>query len=416
VTTLPPNPNDHHAGGLPGGIDETDLLALIEGTPLPAERAARLREALATDPRLAELAALMRADRDTLASLAPVSAPSDLLDRVEAILEREALVGLARTEATAGVDALPISTYLPARRPWMTRRTGAPLAAAAAVLLIAGGVLMLIPGKRPIVPPPGPLANDTTDRPSSTDLAHSTTTKPTLSNTGTPGEPERAPVDVAAKPATETPTATDTTPADPVIAKVAPLPAITPEQLIAAASEGRLVLRLRAAPDKAFGRISALNTNARSLRVEPMTDGQRSAAAVAFVGAWARRQPMIDPAPLLPRLPEPAPLARGNPLAPSAPTAVVPVGIVREAEPPAAREPEPVIASQAYITAVPATTEGLESLIKALGNETVPADWQLLPVSVQIDAPADASSILWWASPPATWAKRFTVPIVVQTN
>ncbi|MDP1662752.1 MAG: hypothetical protein Q8L55_12635, partial [Phycisphaerales bacterium] len=111
----------------------------------------------------------------------------------------------------------------------------------------------------------------------------------------------------------------------------------------------------------------------------------------------------------------PAPLAQRNPAAPRVP-AVDPAAFVREAAPPAAREPEPVIAAQAYITAVPATVEGLESLIKALGNETVPADWQILQSAVAVDAPADASSILWWASPPGTWAKRFTVPIVVQTN
>ena len=37
-------------------------LGQADTVSIPAERAARLREALSTDPRLAELAALMRAD------------------------------------------------------------------------------------------------------------------------------------------------------------------------------------------------------------------------------------------------------------------------------------------------------------------------------------------------------------------
>ena len=92
--------------GLPLGVSEGDLLALIEGLPMPAERAGVVRGAIARDARLGGLVAQMRADRAELAGLVGVKPPADLLERVEAQLEREALVGLARGEADAAAGQI----------------------------------------------------------------------------------------------------------------------------------------------------------------------------------------------------------------------------------------------------------------------------------------------------------------------
>lgn len=410
MTTFPSNPNTQ-----PSGPDESDLLALIEGTPIPAERAARLRECLANDPRLAELAALMRADRDAVASLPEVSAPADLLDRVEMLLEREALVGLARSEATAASHDLPVSAVIPARRPWPSMRYGAPLAAAAAVLLIAGGVLMLIPGKRPaLIPGPITGTDPTIGSGHTTDIARGNPTKTTTNEHDTNDPAPVPPVVVATGPQPDAPTVTpgtDTTPAaSPAIAKAAPT--IEPEKLLAAAADGRLVLRLRAAPDKVIGRVEALRGNTRAIHVETMTEGQRSLAARAYVEAWSARPMPAELIKPVPSLPEPGPLASNTPGNAPRPEP----SVSRDTTPSMPREADPILSSQAYIAAVPATVDGLEALRNALGNKLVPADWQILPAPLALDAPADASSVLWWTSPPTAWARRFSVPIVVQSN
>ena len=408
--TLPPaNSND---SGLPVGLDESDLLALVEGTPMPAERAARLREALAHDPRLAELAALMRADRDTLASLPTASAPADLLDRVEVLLEREALVGLAHTEASAVGGDLPVSTVIPMRRPWVSLRVGAPLAAAAAVLLIAGGVLMLIPGKRPpIAPPIGPTANnDTNPRPG--DLAHNSTPDKTGVEPVN-AEPPRVPTDVATKTNPDAPVAVDpnTAPAVPVIAKTVPTRTIPTEELLAAARDGRLVLRLRT-PDDAVvtERIKAARGNTQALHIQGMSTDAYIVASGAYKGGW---KPQTLPPDLSPRpdQPAPAPLANSKPDG----TPPVPSHVTNTAAQPRPTEPDPVLSAQAFIASVPATAQGLEALFK-LRSEVVPGDWQILPEPMKLQAPAEGETILWWASSPSAWSPRFTVPILVQSN
>jgi hypothetical protein len=415
VTTTPSNPTPFSP--LPGGLDESDLLALIEGTPIPAERAARLREALANDPRLAELAALMRADRDAVASLPPVAAPADLLDRVEVLLEREALVGLARTEASSSVDSLPISAVIPTRRPWLTLRTGAPIAAAAAVLLIAGGVLMLVPGNSPHPAAPksaDPLANSNggVDHPGS--LANSNTHTPPVVNTDTNAQ---APGDLANNTNTATPPAVaiepeKTAPTTPAVAQAAPAPAITPEALLAAASEGRLVLRLRTADAKAvMGRVDDVRRNARAMHVEAMNTVATTLTRTEYVKSWTPRNLPGDVKPKA-SLPEPAPIANGGN---STPGTNPPPGVTHASEPSVQVEPSPKLLDLGYVASVPATLEGLDALLK-LRTDVVGADWQILSKPLAVDAPADSSSILWWASPPSTWTKRFTVPIVVQSN
>lgn len=403
MNDLPPNPSSQP-------LDEGDLLALVEGMPLPPERAARVREAMASDPRLAELAALLRSDRDALASTPLATAPTDLLDRVEARLERDALVGLAQTEATSASGELPVSVVLPARRVWLTRRTAAPLAAAAAVALIAGGVLMLIPGKKPAAP--GPIAvkdapTDVTpiviahaDKPDDTPLT-------THTDTGHQG-PEIAvktdPPEVEPKPAP---------PQLTIVAKAEP--AYSTEQLLAAAREGKLVLRLRTPSDAAAeGRVKALAGNTRSLHVESMRDSLAAKATQAYAGAWSPRKPVIDPPLPRPSLPE-QPIAGANtdPKKPVEPPAVA------EKSPPAPAQPvdpAPTMSSHAFMAAVPATGDGLEALRKALSSESVPADWQILPDAITLGEATDAASVLWWTAPATAWTGRFSVPIVVQTN
>lgn len=390
-------------------IDEGDFLALVEGISIPAERAAKVREALATDPRLAELAALMRADREAVASLPAVSAPSDLLDRVEAQLEREALVGLAQNERAATTDTLPISTVIPARKVWMTRRVGAPLAAAAAVALISGGVLMMIPpGKKPVVPQPVPepiATNDKLPVPANNNLANSngegTVVDPEIGPGPTPAVPV---IDVAAKPPTD-----PVVPSHTVIAKSTP--AMSNADLLAAASEGRLVLRVRADDQAAKTRVDAMNANARTIRIDALDALKSNNVTMELADAIVSRNRPVPPVKPV-HIPEPAPLAGPDS------TAVKPVGpvIPPDAPVPAHADPAPELSPKAYLALVPAAAESLESLRKSMGTDAVQAEWYVLPRGVRFDPPSDAQSILWWTAPPAAWSNRFSVPVVVQHN
>ncbi len=126
---------------------EADLLTLVEGGSLPADRAAAVADALAKDPALAGLVRAMQNDRADLASLPQVSAPADLLARVESVLERDALLGDPIAEPQ-GITHLPVSQIQPrGRTAWQVfrhSRWAAPVSMAAALAIIAGAILLVI--------------------------------------------------------------------------------------------------------------------------------------------------------------------------------------------------------------------------------------------------------------------------------
>lgn len=149
---------------------EADLLALIEDQPLEPSREAAVRAAVAADPALARLVSTMRADRAQVIALGACSAPADLLERVETVLEREALLGAASLEAEAPAP-IPISRVQIHRRGVGTllrqHRWAASLAMAACLAIVAGASLMIFRN-------PGPKTSGST-------IAHA-------GNTGAPGE------------------------------------------------------------------------------------------------------------------------------------------------------------------------------------------------------------------------------------
>ncbi|MBY0307301.1 MAG: hypothetical protein K2Q09_01025, partial [Phycisphaerales bacterium] len=274
-----------------GPIDEADLLGVVEGQALAGDRAAKVREALANDPALAELVTLLRADRDAVASLPTVAAPHDLLDRVEAQLEREALVGLARTEAAAFDDHLPVSAVVPQRRRWVSARVGGVLAGAAAVALIAGGVLMMVPGKRARPLPPGNGLADAGagDERGGPSVAGAGVGVRHGDETTTPGAvPAPGPVEVAAaKP--ETALVGPVLPDDAFVARAA---GPTIEELLAAAVEGRLVLRLRTDERTARARLDDVNATARTVRVSLLAADASAGVGRALAAAYSRPAPV----------------------------------------------------------------------------------------------------------------------------
>ncbi|MCC6675878.1 MAG: hypothetical protein IT436_01925 [Phycisphaerales bacterium] len=102
------------------------LLALVEGELDPAREAAELA---ALDPAAVSRVRAMRRHRAVLRSIAEVAPPAGLLDRVGAVLEREAVTGPALDAGT-----FPIERYR-SSAPWARR-----LAVAAGLMLMVGGV------------------------------------------------------------------------------------------------------------------------------------------------------------------------------------------------------------------------------------------------------------------------------------
>ena len=92
---------------------EADLLDVIEGRPLAPAARARVEACLREDPQLAAQVASMRADRAMIAAGLP-AAPAGLLEAVEQALEREALLGLARSEARVAAP-IPVQRIEPIR-------------------------------------------------------------------------------------------------------------------------------------------------------------------------------------------------------------------------------------------------------------------------------------------------------------
>ena len=98
--------------------DEADLLAWVEGEPLPRDRELAVARALEADKRLARRLAAMKSDRSALCSMPEVACPPGLLRAVEAqlqpVLERQMLLGLRDGEAIQ--DHLPVSIVQPVKK------------------------------------------------------------------------------------------------------------------------------------------------------------------------------------------------------------------------------------------------------------------------------------------------------------
>jgi hypothetical protein len=126
---------------------ESELLDLVEGQPLAPEARAKVEAALAADATLRALVDGMRADRAGLCAMAAAPAPADLLDRVEAALEREALLGLAQRERSAPAALNVVVAGRIGARPWWAQGWARAGAAAAALALVSGAVWLSVRGR-----------------------------------------------------------------------------------------------------------------------------------------------------------------------------------------------------------------------------------------------------------------------------
>lgn len=376
-------------------LSDADLLALVEGLPLSADRADVARLAIARDPRLGLLLAQFRADREELSSLAAVRAPADLLERVELQLEREALVGLARSEASVSADIIPISRIVPRSTPIAQRAWFKLTAAAAAVAIGVGGGLLIMQSVR----------HDRAAR----ELA--LTLQPPVLNPVNPMLLEPGPGEIAVTAAGKTDAVTTVAALPPASTPDVPArPVISVARALELAEQGRLLIRIRAAhPEQAIARLDNLaNRRMDTLAVARLSPPSYTVASAGLLEAERRaRQPLV-PVSLAsshPRVPFMAgsrsPLPLNVPLAEPSPT-LANVG------------PRLAIEPTGFAISVQASHDSLDSLRRALSGEAFTAEFTELPAPLPIELATDAESVLWWLNPVTSWGHRVGLTVLVE--
>lgn len=386
-----PRDTDPSPRPLPPTLTEEVLCDFVEGL-LPAAEVARVREALAGAPEWARMVGAMESHRRALATLPEDPPPADLLDRVQAVLEREALVGL--TEGERRFESAPVSVVLPRRSDGVLARIGPrlwrPLAAAAGIALVAIGAYSVFnPSARPTGRgEPGPIVADAgTDSPPTT-IAMADPTEAGL-------EPERPAPGAADGPAA-------LAAADPAQAE------LLPAHALALARDGRLLIRVVAdrtsVAEEAIEAIASLRGDpVRGVTVERDVPSAVlaavSAPAPVVVGPASRQRPEMI-------------MAMERHAGGFDPLALVPPGVLSPWLP---VELPPAL-GRTFILELPGTQASLDSTRRALSAKL---GRQVRIVLEELSAPAvhpplDSAALLWWTGPAATWAPRVAVPLVVE--
>ncbi|MBM4107325.1 MAG: hypothetical protein FJ255_00670 [Phycisphaerae bacterium] len=387
-----PRDTDPSPRPLPPTLTEEVLCDYVEGLLPEAERA-RVREALGGSPEWSAIVTAIESQRRALSSLEDVLPPADLLDRVQAVLEREALVGLTEGERRAARDS--IAVVVPGRGEGVLARLGPrlwrPLAAAAGIALVAvGGVYWarMLSQHGSTQGGTGPVATDSGADRGSPGIAMA---EPTEAR----GASEAA-MEAAAGPAA-------LAPADPAT------PEVSPAQALALARDGRLLIRVVA--DRTSTAERAIETIA-SLRGDPVrgitVEGEVSPTVLAAVAP--RPEPMVLTASARQR-PENI-MAMERPGTGFDPLALVPPGVLSPWLP---VELPPTL-GRTFVLELPGTQASLESMHKALASRL---GRQVRIVLEELSAPAvapplDRAALLWWTGPASTWAPRIAVPLVVE--
>jgi hypothetical protein len=403
--------------------DEADLLAWVEGEPLPRDKEAAVRRAMIDDQGLARRLEGMRADRAALRSLTAVSAPASLMASVEAalqpVLERQMLLGLREGQPIE--DHPPISIVRPMRRSiaqtFFADRMGRRLAMAAGLLLIVGGTAYLgttyLSGKTA----PRPINTLAVTKPRTDSAPPSASTPAALTDaapakTGETAAPTAARVaerDAAVEQAkTEPDEGMTIANAEPPAPEYSPadmgpfLPALDGARAAELAQDGRLVIRLKSVDPTVTSNPGRIAERLRS------GDGWRlgddpSPALLTLIAPPAAPAPEAEPVPV-PELPT---VAQTDPEQPQP--------VYGPPGPPSDWHPLPpttVYLVQARLDG--ATLEALRSALAGSYGEAVYEE-QAEPLPQEGPGAVNPASVVWWASGPSGWARWANVPVVVDT-
>jgi hypothetical protein len=414
VTTGDYNPTSR----LPGGLTEADLLAIVEGEPLPRERAALIQRTLVSEPALARELEAMKRDREALRSLGNEAAPAGLMDAVgsalQPVFERQMLLGLAEGDPVS--ERPPVSMVMPKQTAFSRNRK---LAMAAGLALVAVGVAFtaMTLNRGTPAPVPGPIArNDarsamTPPPPTMRAAPVETTRELAMEKESAPARvadsavfriaddatPVGPPAPAAAEPATEVASAAPApAPADPEVGPPSP-GSMDLSQALALAADHRLVIRVIPA-DGRFDRVTERLVRAKG--------------SWQYVGAAPQELASIldshsgEPLPAG-AYPEPTRLT-------STQTVHDPVELPG---PPAPGEAPAVMpSSSVYVMNArmdEATLRTIEGAMRDIGAEVVFEEApQALPLD---DGPVTApGAVVWWGNNSSNWASWDSVPVVIQ--
>jgi anti-sigma factor RsiW len=404
---------------------EADLLALVEGDPLPAARRAAIQAYLAADPAMARRLERMRRDMAELRAMGDEPAPAGLLAGVEAqlqpILERQMLMGISDGELVS--DQPPISIVRPSRpsvfQAFFAERAGRRIAVAAGLLLLVGGgtyiaaTRMSGSGQTPPVriasrPPEAGYGTPMINVPA-TDRQEEPPAAASLALSGEEGEAPSA--RVAAASVTEPPPLDPV--AEPAIAEVGVQgppwpPPLTTSEAQALARERRLVVRVKAIDLGLLVNSDVLVTRLR--RTGSGSWSVQGAAPQAIAAAVA--QPFPSDAPMF-GSPLPAPAYVGSRPA-SLPT--VPAATQYGPPPPPLNQLLPE-GPRVFLVQARLDAGSLESLRSALTDRRSVAQFEALDEPLPEEPPPlNNTAVFWWTQAPSGWTPWAAVPVVVDID
>ncbi|MEK6702133.1 MAG: hypothetical protein AABZ53_07710 [Planctomycetota bacterium] len=379
---------------LPQGLDESTLLALIEGDLRPSLEN-EVRSKLAASPELTATIDRMIADRRTLSLLPAVPVPSGLVEAAIAQAQRETMTSLKLVEAEP--SPIAISTSFRTHQGWWTRSK------VAAALLLAVGSLVVYTTTRGSKPSGNPLPVDLAPLTNNTVSPNRPSTPQPLLADNLPGVDPTPP----AVPSDDIPdTRLAVAPATGPVVVFPMLPAQTSEdrlqRALALAREGRLVVRVIArTPAAAQSEVAALSSRRESGRIWTLNREAPAEiiAAVARPAAQPSPRPQEPVQPLLADSQWQVPMRQMFRVDPSLPTY----------ETPQQRE-------KVCLASVSPSIGALQSLQTVLTERLGAVEFAELASSAQsAQAPAvTAESLLWWTQSPALWSAWIDVPVVVE--
>jgi hypothetical protein len=366
----------------PPPLDEAAMLAWIEGRLSKIEES---KLAMQARPGTTERIQQMQANRRALQSVRDERAPAELMDRVLAALERDALVGLSNGQDLSDHPPISIAPAIKEKEgaSWTTRHAPALALAAGIALLLTGvaywGSLLFKSGK-------------------TQQLAQNTAP---LVQPGSPGEHLLAKGDAPNTTESNQPEISN----DARVADIVqPAPTMTPGRMLALAREGRLVMRVQSRDLANLPEIAAIE-NSKMDRTWRLTSKVPDQVVAAITP---------KPAPLVGPLPEqPMTLAGTKDQAtPPTPTLGAP-SAKRSIEP---EDPASRVKAK-FLIDLPNTEKALNQ-IKLVFADRLKAGvvFEELDKPVKLPEAQDPETLLWWTLPPAQWVEHVTVPVVVEAK
>lgn len=334
----------------------------------------------------------MQANKRALGSLAPVKAPPELMERVLATLERDALLGLAKGEAVEEHPPILISTRAASGR-WSRAVPGLALAAGL-VLLVTGGVywssLLFTPGPKPAV---GPIAR--TDHAETPLPAPATEPAPIATASRGMTEPSAMKAADAAAPAGAT----------SELATTAAAESVSVDRAVELAREGRLVMRVESKNTRGLTSLEAMG-NGRGARAWRLRKDVPAAVTASVLAASTATAPSDFVGPVMAAS---HPTNVASLLAPL----VGPRAAYNVAPPRVTSRGAEIVGT--YLLDLPANAASLQSLATTFADKLQGGvRFEELPEPADAPALSDPESLLWWTQPPPQWAPRATVPVVVE--